>query len=256
MVGRPRRSGRCAPATGTGCRVPITARPWLQRMDSSGVASAREVGLDSGKITGRRVDFSAMVRTIGSENDATAGPIRRSTSSAWRSPTTSRVRCAPGCSSGHGRDLGAPLHERLLERCADRACHRPAGRPGRPCRTRLPPPGSHAGLDHRAASAGPRCRSRRSRRRRSRCAARSAARRSPDGRQQRPGRDRGRALDVVVEGAQPVAIALQQPRGVRLGEVLPLQQHVRPALRSTAVTNSSTKSSYSWPRTRSCRQPM
>ena len=51
-----------------------------------------------------------------------------------------------------------------------------------------------------------------------------------DGRQQRAGRDRGRALDVVVEGAEPVAIALEQPRGVRLGEVLPLQQDVRPAI--------------------------
>ena len=45
------------------------------------------------------------------------------------------------------------------------------------------------------------------------------------------GRDRRGALDVVVEGAEPVAIAIEQPRGVRLGEVLPLQQHVRPALR-------------------------
>ena len=64
-----------------------------------------------------------------------------------------------------------------------------------------------------------------------------------DRRQQRAGRDRGGALDVVVERAQPVAIALEQPRGVGLGEVLPLQQHVRPALASRRVTNSSTKSS-------------
>ena len=35
---------------------------------SDGVASAREVGLDSGKITGRRL-FSAMARTICSENE-------------------------------------------------------------------------------------------------------------------------------------------------------------------------------------------
>ena len=39
--------------------------------------------------------------------------------------------------------------------------------------------------------------------------------------------DRGRALDVVVERAQPVAVAIEQQVGVVLGEVLPLQQHVR-----------------------------
>ena len=50
------------------------------------------------------------------------------------------------------------------------------------------------------------------------------------GRQQRAGGDGGGALDVVVEGAQPVAIALQQAVGIALGEVLPLQQHMRPAL--------------------------
>ena len=47
---------------------------------------------------------------------------------------------------------------------------------------------------------------------------------------QRAGRHRRGALDVVVEGAKPVAIALEQARGVALGEVLPLQQHMRPAL--------------------------
>ena len=51
-----------------------------------------------------------------------------------------------------------------------------------------------------------------------------------DGGEQRAGRDRGGALDVVVEGAEPVAIAVEQPRRVVLGEVLPLQQHVGPAL--------------------------
>ena len=74
-------------------------------------------------------------------------------------------------------------------------------------------------------------------------------------REQRAGGDGGRALDVVVEGAEPVAVALEQAAGVGAGEVLPLEQDVRPA-RMTAVTNASTKSSYSWPRMRSCRQPM
>ena len=38
---------------------------------------------------------------------------------------------------------------------------------------------------------------------------------------------RGRALDVVVERAQVVAIAIEQEMGVVFGEVLPLQHHVR-----------------------------
>ena len=51
-----------------------------------------------------------------------------------------------------------------------------------------------------------------------------------DGAQQRADRDRGGALDVVVEGAQAVAIARQQPVGVADGEIFPVQQHMRPAL--------------------------
>ena len=63
-----------------------------------------------------------------------------------------------------------------------------------------------------------------------------------DGRQQGSGRDRGGALDVVVEGSQAVAIALEQPGGVVAGEILPLQQHMR--LRAmTADTKASTNSS-------------
>ncbi len=48
--------------------------------------------------------------------------------------------------------------------------------------------------------------------------------------EQGAGRHRGGALDVVVEGQQPVAIALQHARRIVLGEILPLQQHARPAL--------------------------
>ena len=39
------------------------------------------------------------------------------------------------------------------------------------------------------------------------------------------------ALDVVVEGEQPVAVALKDAAGIAPREVFPLQQHVRPALR-------------------------
>ena len=40
-----------------------------------------------------------------------------------------------------------------------------------------------------------------------------------------------RALDVVVEGAEPVAVAVEKEVGVVLGEVLPLEEHVREHLR-------------------------
>src|SRR5271157_3031948 len=45
----------------------MTARPPLQASTSSGVASAREVGFESGKMTGRLLN-SAIARTTGSEN--------------------------------------------------------------------------------------------------------------------------------------------------------------------------------------------
>jgi hypothetical protein len=50
------------------------------------------------------------------------------------------------------------------------------------------------------------------------------------GAEQRRDDDGGRALDVVVERAQPVAIAAEQRERVLGGEVLPLQQHFGPAL--------------------------
>ena len=50
-----------------------------------------------------------------------------------------------------------------------------------------------------------------------------------DRRQQGAGRHGGRPLDIVVEGAEPVAVALEQARRVVLGEIFPLQQDMRPA---------------------------
>src|SRR5208337_89338 len=51
-----------------------------------------------------------------------------------------------------------------------------------------------------------------------------------DGRKQGRGCYRRGPLNVVVEPAQPVAIALQQPRRVGAGEILPLQKDVWPAM--------------------------
>ena len=66
---------------------------------SDGVASAREVGLDSGKITGRRL-FSAMARTICSENEPGCPdtPIKVV---GFALRTTSSNVTRPGCSTGH-----------------------------------------------------------------------------------------------------------------------------------------------------------
>ena len=52
---------------------------------------------------------------------------------------------------------------------------------------------------------------------------------SADRGQQRAGGDGGGSLNVVVEGAQPVTIALEQDGRIDAGEVLPLQKYVRPA---------------------------
>ena len=51
-----------------------------------------------------------------------------------------------------------------------------------------------------------------------------------DGGQQGAGRHGCRALDIVIEGAEPVAIALEQARRIVLREILPLQQDMWPAL--------------------------
>src|SRR5581483_3343731 len=51
---------------GNGLPTPINARPSVQASILAGVASSREVGFESGKITGRLL-HSAIARTIGSE---------------------------------------------------------------------------------------------------------------------------------------------------------------------------------------------
>ena len=63
-----------------------------------------------------------------------------------------------------------------------------------------------------------------------------------------------RSLDIVVEGANSVAIFAQQPESVVVGEVLELDQN--PGKTShAALMNSSTSSSYSAPRSRRRRRP-
>ena len=66
-----------------------------------------------------------------------------------------------------------------------------------------------------------------------------------DGREQGAGRDRRRALNVVVEGAEPIAIALEQARRVVLGESLPTAAARAASASTTAETKASMKSSYS-----------
>ncbi len=50
-----------------------------------------------------------------------------------------------------------------------------------------------------------------------------------NGREQGRGRHRRSPLNVVVESAQPIAIAPQQPRRIGAGKIFPLQKDVRPA---------------------------
>ncbi len=52
-----------------------------------------------------------------------------------------------------------------------------------------------------------------------------------DGGEQGARGDGGGALDIVIEGAQPVAIAFEQAGGVGAGEILPVEQHVGPTFR-------------------------
>ena len=55
-----------------------------------------------------------------------------------------------------------------------------------------------------------------------------------DCRKQRPDGYRRCALDIVIEGAEAIPVALEQPSGVIAGKILPLQQHMRPALHHRA----------------------
>ena len=68
-------------------------------------------------------------------------------------------------------------------------------------------------------------------------------------------RDGGGALDVVVIGADPVAVTRQDRHGVEVREVLPLDAAFREELPAPPSTNSSMKASYSAPRTRCWRRP-
>ena len=50
------------------------------------------------------------------------------------------------------------------------------------------------------------------------------------GRNQRADRYRGGALNIIIKGADFVAIAIQQRHGIFLGEIFKLKQYVRPAV--------------------------
>src|SRR3974377_1554511 len=52
-------------------------------------------------------------------------------------------------------------------------------------------------------------------------------------RQQCTRSDNGRALNVIIEGTEPITVAVEKPRGIITREVLPLQQYMWPALRNS-----------------------
>ncbi len=197
-------------------------------MRSCGVASARSVGFDSGKITGRRTR-SAMARTTASWK-AWGWPDVPMSTVGRALATTSPRPIRSGDAKVQRRQRGALLHEGRLKRlqarhaldqqavavdqieAAARFGLRNTGIDHRPQQQRANAGAGGAGAKHRDALLGER---------------RAG---DIDRAQQRADGDRGGALDVVVEGAKTVAIARQQPVGVADGEIFPMQQHVRPAL--------------------------
>ena len=215
-----------------------------------GVASQREVGLESGKITGR----------------STAGAIARTTSSVKR-PAGRRRRSAWWAGiHDHVEQADLALPERKL----------PVLRPPRAagtngcCAGRMPGHAFHQqalaidriespprlGLRSSpssiiAGSSRARCRCRPTRRRTGDPLLGQRHAGHVDGREQRPGGHRGGALDVVVEGAEPVAIALQQPSGVRCRRSPPTGAGRAASVRSRRRQKSRRNRRTPAPRTRS-----
>ena len=172
--GRPGSAWPSRTTGGNGLPVPMTARPSVQASRSSGVASLRSVGLDSGKITGRRTR-AAMARTTGFGKARAAVRTCRSAPSAahWRPRRRGRSDRARQASTLRPRR--AALRERRLKRLQSRHAVdqqaiavdqiEPAARFGL----------RQAGIDHGAAAAARRCRCPPSRHRTPRYAARQAA---------------------------------------------------------------------------------
>ena len=185
------------------------------------------------------------------------GPTRRSAPSAARSLTTSirsiRLGSRRRPAGDRARDCtkgAAPAV--MIGHAVD---SRPWRSTAKKLRSRLGL--AMPGIDHRLAAAACRCRSRPSprRTRTMRCSA-SGTPVTLIAASSVAGRDRGGALDVVVEGAQPIAIALEQAAARWRWRSPPIAAARWASARVTAATKASTKSSYSWPRTRSWRQPI
>ena len=184
-------------------------------------------GLDRGKITGRST-CRAISRITASPNApawpdtpiSTVGPTFVTTSARPIRPGVAKVQCSTAVRAfTNGAWAGVIAFHALYEQAVtvDREEPRPrlglaqAGVEHRPQEQGGDPAAGRAGADEDHLLPGER----------------DAG--DVDRRHQGAGGDRRRPLDVVIECAQPVAIAIQQASRVGAGEILPLQQDVGPA---------------------------
>ena len=221
------------PLTSTGANglpVPTSARPSVQRNRSAGAASDCEVGFDSGKITGCGV-WRAISRTISSVNAPGCALTPASTVMpriAHHIAAAKYARCALAPKASIRRRPRA-CAQRVAARGESLAAFHQQAKTvegvNAPARLLFAQPFFfHCGDKQiENANAG---------RTRAKHGDGLLAERNARGihrRKQRGGGHGRGSLNVVIESAQPVAIALQQPRRVRAGEILPLQKNVRPA---------------------------
>ncbi len=197
-------------------------------MRSAGVASVREVGFDSGKMTGRSTDRGHVPHHGFRKRSRLARDADQHGGLRVADHVGQADRVLPVQSPA--RDRAARLHEWRLERQDARHVLHEQAVPIDEIEARAGLRLGQAVLDHGAqqeradAGAG----AARAQQRHPLLAHRHAG--DVHGREQRAGGDHRRALDVVVEGAEPVAVAIEQPSRVVAREILPLQQHMRPAL--------------------------
>ena len=221
------------PLTSTGRKglpVPTSTRPSVQRSRSAGVASAFEVGFESGKITGRARMAGHLADNLFGKCAGLGRDAHQHGDSGVAHNIEQRDGARPGPSGQlPSLDVGSLAHQRLLagadalasldqesvaieavdalasllfaqslffhrgnQQIADADARRAGAEHGNGLLFERKPGGA-------------------------------------DGGQQRAGGDGGGSLNVVVEGAEPVAIAPEQDGRVDAGEVLPLQENVRPA---------------------------
>ena len=211
-------------AAGNGLPVPTRARPSVHARTSDGMHSARGVGFDSGSTIGRMRAVGLRSNDLFGEQSGLAGHadqrVRRDMTNDLEQrdlaiavgqiarPIPMDGRTPPGSRADHRADRAADRRDRRASTPTCLVCRNP-GRHERARRLsgdadtgRTGADDDHPQVDEWSGADA------------------HAADDCCDG-------DGGGALDVVVERADAVAMRVEQPVGVALGEVLPLQQHAR-----------------------------